>query len=489
MARESGEAVATEAHPAPAWADAAVVFALAFTVRLLYLVEYSRSPYFDFLHLDPRYYHDWAVRIASGEWLGREVFEQSPFYPYLLAIYFVVFGRGLMPLYLIQFATGSFTAALTCLLGRRLFGRGAGLVAGIGSALYAPLLFYEGQVMKEFLTPLLTVCTLLFLYRGLRASAEGRGRFALAGACLGIAALVRDNVLLLLPVLAAYLLAARSGRRRFLDAAALGAAGMAMLLPVAARNYAVAGEWVLTTSGGGEVFYIGNGPFATGAYTPPPWVRPNPRYEHEDFRRRAREITGRDLTRSEASRFWYREGFTTIAQAPARWPLLLLRKALLFLNDHELADNYSFYSFRAFSWVLTCLPTFGWIAAAAVVGLIASAGRWRELMPLYLVGAGYMASVLLFFNFARFRLPFIPVLLLFAGHGVMVLYRSAAALRAGRKGPRLHARSGATARRPPRCWRARTWSCPGGGRSPSRTDCTSPPLTGRRESLPRRRRY
>ena len=441
--------------------DLILVAAAALLVRALYFAEYRGSPFFDFIHLDPRYYHDWALQIAAGDWLGKEVFEQSPLYPYLLALYLVVAGPGLTLLRVIQFGAGAVTAALTCALGRRFFGRGAGIVAGIGAALYGPFLFYEGQVMKEFLTPLFSSAMLILLYRGMEQERPRRAFHAGAGVCIGLAALVRDNFLLLLPILGACLLAARGrgegagtareavgarhegtgggrervrpagarfSRSRWIDAGALAAGTLAVLLPVAWRNHHVAGEWVLTTSGGGEVFYIGNGPHANGAYVPPPWVRANPRFEHEDFRARAREITGRDLSRSEASRFWWGEGLKAIRDDPWRWVRLEIRKAALFLNDHELPDNYSFDSFRRFSWVLTLAPKFGWVAAFAAPGLIASAPRWRELALLYLAGAGYMASVMIFFNFARFRLPFVPILLVFAGHGAVVLWRSAAAI-------------------------------------------------------------
>src|SRR5262245_48748837 len=186
--------------------DSLILFSVALAVRLLYLLQYRSSPFYDFLHLDPLYYHDWAVRIASGDWLGREVFEQSPLYPYLLAIYFMIFGKGLLLLHLIQFAIGSTTAVLTYLLGSRIFGRASGLAAGIAAALYAPFVFYEGQVMKEFLTPFFSAAMLLLYHAALTArvsrnpSWRAPALFALSGLCIGFAALVRDNFLLLLPL-------------------------------------------------------------------------------------------------------------------------------------------------------------------------------------------------------------------------------------------------------------------------------------------------
>lgn len=410
-----------------AWIGPGVVFLAALGVRLAYLLEYRHSPLFGFLHLDPAYYHHWAERIAGGDWLGDAAFEQSPLYPYLLAVLYKIAGEAPALVYSLQLAAGSVSAALVCLLAARVFGRGAGIAAGLGAALYGPFVFYEGQIMKEFLTPLLSASALLLICRGLARERKGTSPavrpWLLAGLCIGLATLVRDNFLLLLPIFAAYILAAGPGAwgRRARSAAALAAGATIAILPVTIRNYAVSGELVLTTSGGGEVFYLGNGPYANGAYAPPPWIRPRPPEEHEDFRAKAREMTGRNLTRSEASRFWYAQGLKTIREHPYDYPGLVLRKALLLLNDHELPDNYSYASFTRFSRVLALLPTFGLVLALAAAGIAASLSRWRELMPLYLAGAGYAASVLIFFNFARFRLPLVPVLLVFLGQGVMAL--------------------------------------------------------------------
>jgi tetratricopeptide (TPR) repeat protein len=59
-------------------------------------------------------------------------------------------------------------------------------------------------------------------------------------------------------------------------------------------------------------------------------------------------------------------------------------------------------------------------------------------MPLYLAGGGYMLSVMLFFNFSRFRLPFMPLLFLFAGAGAVATVRAARAVLppGGRPAPR-----------------------------------------------------
>src|SRR5206468_9501513 len=124
----------------------------------------------------------------------------------------------------------------------------------------------------------------------------------------------------------------------------LGAA--AGILPVTARNYVVGHEFALLTTGGGEVFFIGNNPDANGRYLPPPFVHADPEREHDDFIAKAGELQGRKLTPGESSGFWLRQGLSWIAENPGAWIRLLGRKLVIFWNAYELPDNYNYYEVR-----------------------------------------------------------------------------------------------------------------------------------------------
>src|SRR5262245_30013793 len=79
--------------PAPGFAaPAAVVFAVAFAVRLTHVLQIRGAPFFAILMGDARGYDAWAQRIAGGEWIGRDVFYQAPLYPYFLATIYSVGG-------------------------------------------------------------------------------------------------------------------------------------------------------------------------------------------------------------------------------------------------------------------------------------------------------------------------------------------------------------------------------------------------------------
>ena len=97
------------------------------------------------------------------------------------------------------------------------------------------------------------------------------GRFAAAGASLGLLVLNRPNALVFAVAAAvAVVLAGRVKR-----GAVLVASLLAVLAANAARNYAVSGDAVVIASHGGLNLYIGNHDRADGTYTPVPGITPS----------------------------------------------------------------------------------------------------------------------------------------------------------------------------------------------------------------------
>ena len=440
----------------PGWVWVAGVCALALALRLVYVFQVKDSTLVTPEELDPGMYYDWAKEIAAGNWIGKAPFVQSPLYAYLLGVLMMVIGSSVTRILIVQSFVGCGTVLLTYLLGRRLFGHGRGLAAAALVALYGPFIFEEGMVMKTFLSPFLTL-VLLWMLDVARQAGPGSRRaarlFACAGVAYGLLTLDRDNFILLAPVLAGLALWLGGGLRRpglrVAGAFTLGAA--LMIVPVTLRNWVVAHEFVLLTTGGGEVFFIGNNADANGLYVPPPFVRPDPKYEHADFIARAEEISGTRMTPMQSSWFWFRQGLKFITEEPRAWTRLLGRKLIHFWNFFELPDNLDYQILQRFSplldalnasfpppgWGTLVLPsagssapvrlhlysTFGTVAPLGLFGLLLTRGMWRRLLPLYVVLFGYMGTVLLFFNFARFRAPVVPILALFAADGLFALGR------------------------------------------------------------------
>lgn len=419
------------------WRGLLAVCLAAAAVRAAFAVQFANSPLWGVYTLDTLYYRSWALRIAGGDWVGSGVFEQGPLYAYLLAVVYSLAGAAELPVLLFQMACGVATAALVFDITRRLNGTGAALAAGGLAAVYGPLLLHECLTMKTFLEPLLVLLALWLLLRGDRESAAGGMRHAvLAGAALGAAVLVREvHILLLLPA-AAFLItrAAGEGRgRRGRLLLALGFGCAAAILPAAARNLALAGEFTPVSSAGGENIYIAFGPEATGSYRAPAFVRPLPHTEHEDFREEARLRTRTLLTRAECSSFWYREGLRFVRDNPGRTLKILARKIVLLFNDFEIPDNDNYRASRGLLPLLRVVPTFGWIFGLGLLGLACAPRLGRRGWLLGGFVGMLVLEVLLTFNLARYRLALTALWLIGAGAGGAWLFEQA---RAGGHGVR-----------------------------------------------------
>ena len=181
---------------------------------------------------------------------------------------------------------------------------------------------------------------------------------------------------------------------------------------VAWRNFLVGGEWLLTTSSAGMNFYVGNHPEANGIYAQVDFLpSAEPDLEREAFILEAEARTGRELTPAQASRFWLAAGLRFAVENPLAYLVLQGRKLYMFWNGVEAQNNLSLYLARDFVPLLRwCVLGWGLVAPLAVVGWATS--RRSSLLDLYL--ATYLAACLLFFMASEYRLPVVPVLLLYA---------------------------------------------------------------------------
>ena len=108
----------------------AALFVTALAIRLIHLHQIRPIPLFDHLIGDAAGYDDWARQIASGQWLGRDVFYQAPLYPYFLATLYKIVGHSLLGVRIVQSALGAGACVLLAMAGREFFSPRVGVVAG-----------------------------------------------------------------------------------------------------------------------------------------------------------------------------------------------------------------------------------------------------------------------------------------------------------------------------------------------------------------------
>ncbi len=380
-------------------------------------------------------YVKWAENIAAGDWVGREGFYQAPLYPYLLAIVMKLGGATTWHWIVVQALMSGAAVGLLSYATGRMFGRTVGLIAGIMLATYPPAVFAAIIIQKSALDLLLTGSLVTLLAGSLRVRRAISARRALGlGIVCALLSLTRENALLWVPLCGIYVWWVHSSCRKS-DATEIerpvGAAkpvgafiiGCVLVLgPVAVRNGLVSGEWSLTTFQSGPNFYIGNCSEADGRYRPLVRGHETPQFERVDAQKLAEEAVGWKLSAREVSRYWWSQAGEDIAESPARWVKLLGYKLLLTVNRYEIADAESLYVYATYGYpwgVLTNIWHFGVLGPLAVMGVVATWSRRRELWIYYLLIASMAGSVALFFVLARYRLPLVPLSIPFAAAGAV----------------------------------------------------------------------
>lgn len=407
---------------------------LALVLRLLHLLEIHSSPFALALVGDGRQYDLIAQEIVGGNWFGTTVFYQAPLYPYFLAIIYSLAGHDLIVVKLVQVAIGTAACLLLFDAGRLFFGLRAGVIAGLLLAVYAPAIHFDLLIQKTVFDVTLLVLLLVLLGR---FASRPRFRTALAfGVVFALLSLSRENALILFFVIVPWILIhfRRHKRSAWRWALVFTVSAAGLLGPVAVRNYHVGGEFALTTSQFGSNFYLGNNPHTDGRYFPLRPDRGDARYERQDAIEIAQEVEGRELSPSEASWFWLHESFDYIRSDPGDWLRLLWQKFKLFWNAGEVVDTEALEAYRDHSRVLRYLQPFhfGLICPLAVLGMILIGARWRQHWILHAVLAALALSVILFFIFARYRQPLVPILILFAAAGIAHLRLPGGSIRSPR---------------------------------------------------------
>jgi tetratricopeptide (TPR) repeat protein len=402
------------------WPAALAIFVLAFTLRLIHIWQIRRSLFFTVLLGDARSYHEWAQRIAAGDWIGHDVFYQAPLYPYFLGLIYRAAGPGLMLVRLIEAVIGSCSCVLVALAARRFFSARVGLVGGLMLAFYAPAIFFEGLLQKSVLD-VFFVCLSLWLISEITTTARFWLWLAL-GLALGCLSLTRENALVFIVVVLGWAIMRFSVR----PAVVFMIGAVVVLLPVAVRNSIVGGGFYLTTSQFGPNLFIGNHSGADGTYQPLRYGRGAPEYEQQDATEIAEYALHRSLTPAEVSSYWTGRTLSFIASSPGGWLKLIARKVALLVNATEMVDTEDQATYAEWSVVLRLLGPvahFGLLVPLAFIGMIAAWNDRSRLGILFALAIAYSGSVVLFYVFARYRYPLVPILILFAAAGIDAVVR------------------------------------------------------------------
>lgn len=380
----------------------------------------------------------------SVEFLGAEgpTSQQAPFYPFLLAGAYGLFGvatpQAVLAVELLQCAAGTALVLAVAWLAWSLVPRtpAVGWVAGVAAAVYPTHLYAVTHLQVAIWAALgLTLLLAVVLSPRWRGTSGGA---LLAGLLSGWLLLVEPILALALPVCAvAFWLGERDRWRErgrlpaFARTALMACVAAVVIAPWTVRNWAVHGELVFIKDTFGYAFWQGNNPASYGTDKLPKASAEAIRQSHDgtlagmdralwearhetvyidDVLLRPggyREFA--DLSEPERCRVLGRRAVEFIREDPGRYAALSLARLRYFLLFDETNPKAAHPVYRA--------ATVVWLVLTGV-GLLATLGRWREFWPTWAIFAAVTLFHALVITSVRFRIPIEPIGMVWASGAV-----------------------------------------------------------------------
>ena len=392
----------------------------------IYLYSYALSnPYYRMATMDSAVYLNWARLILEQGWLGTEIFYRAPFYPYFLSVIFWFAPNNLLAVYMIQLSLGICSVVLIYGIAKRIYSERAGLIAAGCSLIYPPLTFFETKILPTITGIFLG---LLFIYLLTRAEQEKKWYFWVGGAtCLGLATICRPNYVLVIPLMILGLLVVhrKKLRQTCIPILILVLVPAAIIGTITLRNYVVGKDLVPISANAGITFAQGNNPWARGSIAVLPGFSGEVTNQRHEETQIAERVTGRKLKPSEVNQFWFQWGLTFIQEKPLEYLRLLLYKAAILFNNHELGSNYLLDVDKEVTpWLKLAFLPFGFIMAWAVIGFARIFLERSAALALVAALVGSFLTAMIFYANSRYRMPLISPAIIMAGGGLDYIWRN-----------------------------------------------------------------
>jgi tetratricopeptide (TPR) repeat protein len=431
--------------PAVLW-----IFLLAFAVRLLVLNRFSDSLHFLPDGDDMKFYSDWALRIAGGQWTVGQAFYGLPGYAYCLALVIFVFGDSY--LYLVGVLQALLDAGIAVLIWKiasqvfapRSDEAKTAIVLqrpdsiGLGAAL-AWTFFTPAQAFSTVMMPTIWLVFAYYLCLSFAVKTHasswwwpwlGLGLFA------GLTAMMVATILFAVPLLLAAIFYTVSRGQPWTERLPKIAAAITVLVaglyvgasPAWIHNYFIAREPVMLSAHSGINFWIGNNPGATGYPKMPPGLRATQDGLLRDSITLAEEATGHKMSRAEVSKFWSAQANSYISADFVSWMRLMAVKIGNFWNAYQY-DDLSIIKLLRDDGVLPPGLKFGFIAALGLAGLTPVLLRFPRATWVAAAVFLHMCALLPVFVTERYRLAAVPGLLILASAGLWIFWENVARAR------------------------------------------------------------
>jgi 4-amino-4-deoxy-L-arabinose transferase-like glycosyltransferase len=188
----------------------------------------------------------------------------APGYSLTLAAFFKLFGASWTTGEIVNVVASTALIPLAFLIGRRIHGVAAGIIASALLAFYPVHIYYSAVLISDVMFALVVAAVIVVV---VYAPAPPRGVMvpALLGALVGYGALLRPQGLVLAVVIAVYWFVASNRRREVLVPSILFACAAAVfIVPISAWNSARTDELHFLSTNAGENLRVGHAPWSSG---------------------------------------------------------------------------------------------------------------------------------------------------------------------------------------------------------------------------------
>ena len=301
---------------------------------------------------------------------------------------------------------GSVAVPVSAALGKEVAGRKVAVITAFGIAVYPNMWLSDGLAMSETLSPILTVLVLLAAYQMWRRPT--RTAAALLGLAIGLAALARDELILLALVVLLPIawLAKDKTRRERIRLAGVGVAGVVLVVaPWVGFNLSRFSHPVLISDRFGVTVAAANCDSV--------WHGPLRGYW--SMQCAAESVHGVHGDESAADPLALRHGLHYVQGHLSGLPSIevaRLGRTFGFYRPVSQIDLDSFVEGRPRLWAFAGLWMFYAFAALSIFGAVRLRQRRVPIFPMLAVGLDVVVAVLLTYGQTRFRATLEPLLVL-----------------------------------------------------------------------------
>lgn len=382
----------------------------------------------DTLSLKTSGYDDYAVHIMEGHGFTR--FDDRagdsdlpPLYPFFLVGIYTLYGRSPIPVACAQTVADLLTTFLIYLIGRRVGGEGVGLVSAALYGCYPYLLFQNLTVNDTGIFICLLVTAIWLSYRA--RDSRNAWYAAAVGLTLGVAALTKTFVILLVPLLILGWRRSLGFRESIRFALLSGLCLMAVLSPWLIRNTLLHGQFVFVSTNGGSNLQQGNNP-CVADYLAHGWDA-----QWVDCLAEPPPV----MSEVQEDRWRWRQAARYLWEHPSEWPRLFGTKLLVLWSPAIMPTDLPphardtdgavlLYGTPAFLAARKLhLVYFGPLLALGAVGLF---WAWRDRAPVGLLLTVPLVITVFYVAFhpsTRYRSPADPIVFILAAYALTRLWR------------------------------------------------------------------